>query len=41
LVEKRTIEGQQNLDISSLSKGYYIIQVTDQTGVEKRLKFVK
>jgi hypothetical protein len=41
LVEKRIIEGQQNLDISSFSKGCYIVQVTDETGAEKRLKFVK
>jgi hypothetical protein len=41
LVEKRIIEGQQNLDISSLSKGYYIVQVTDETGAEKRLKFIR
>jgi hypothetical protein len=41
LVQKATIEGQQNLDISSFPKGCYIVNVSDETGAEKRMKFVK
>lgn len=41
LVHKTTIEGQQNLDISSFPKGCYIVNVSDETGGEKRMKFIK
>jgi len=41
LVQKETIEGKQNLDISSFPKGCYIVNVSDENGTEKRMKFVK
>lgn len=41
LVQEATIEGSQNLEISTLPKGCYIVHSSDKNGLEKRLKFVK
>lgn len=41
LIYHTTIEGENSIDVSTLSKGYFIACVTDQSGIEKSLKFVR
>ncbi|WP_043023666.1 T9SS type A sorting domain-containing protein [Fluviicola taffensis] len=41
LISETTLEGSNNLNISSFSQGYYIIQVKDSNGAEKQLKFIR
>jgi len=41
VIQKNQLEGSQDLDISSLSKGCYIARITNNTGIEKSLKFIK
>ena len=41
LIQKNLSEGSQNLDISNFSRGCYIARITNNTGIEKSLKFIK
>ncbi|MNJ83741.1 hypothetical protein D3C87_11630 [compost metagenome] len=41
LIYHTMVEGGNTIDVSTLSKGYFIACVTDQNGVEKSLKFVR
>jgi len=41
LVQRTTIEGSQSVDISALPKGYYVLNASDQNGLERRWKFVR
>ena len=41
VIRKSTLEGSQDLDISNLSRGCYIARITNDTGIEKSLKFIK
>jgi hypothetical protein len=41
LIRSNTLEGSQNLDVSSFPAGYYIAHIKDNIGNEKHVKFVK
>lgn len=41
LIHSNTMEGAQNLDVSSFPGGYYIAHIKDNIGNEKHVKFVK
>lgn len=41
LVQEATIGGSQNIDISTLPKGCYMVLSSNKNGLEKRLKFVR
>ena len=41
LIRSNTLEGSQDLDVSSLPAGYYIAHIKDNIGNEKQVKFVK
>ncbi|WP_341899655.1 T9SS type A sorting domain-containing protein [Fluviicola taffensis] len=41
MLQKKTMEGSQDLDISNLPKGCYIARVSGENGLEKQLRFIK
>ena len=41
LIQKSTLEGSQDLDISSLPKGCYIARISSENGFKKQLRFIK
>lgn len=41
MIRKNTLEGSQNLDISNLPQGCYIVRVSSEDGLEKQLKFIR
>ncbi len=41
LIQNNKLEGSQDLDISTLSKGYYIARISSEKGLKKQLKFIR
>ncbi|WP_430405878.1 T9SS type A sorting domain-containing protein [Fluviicola sp.] len=41
MLQKKTLEGSQDVDVSDLPKGCYIARVSGENGLEKQLRFIK
>lgn len=41
LIQNNKLEGSQDLDISTLSKGCYIARISSEKGLKKQLKFIR
>jgi len=41
MIQKNKLEGSQNLDISTLSKGCYVAHISSENGLKKQVKFIK
>jgi hypothetical protein len=41
IIQKYSLEGSQDLDVSNLPKGCYIARVSGENGLEKQLRFIR